>query len=694
MEKADVVLVKDFMSSIYVQAKRLGILCAPPLWLERCFTLRRCVPIAGDLQVGQPKTLSLVGSAGETTCPGQAVSACSDPAKEGDSGTSLLFSGCVICLLYLPEGLRNHAKALAWTCGAYTTLDPLDKGITHVLFANATTESLATVSIQRDDDRVSFLDIQWLEACVRDGRRVRESSYPLQRVHHNPACDSAYTAVSNLRERKLQRGPSRCPSVGAQPLPWESALAPVPLPAPLSPERGPGTAAAAIEGVPQALAHAPEQPFEKFAPETESGVFAGLTLGLHGWPSGDADGRALVSVICGQGGTATSGGSPEQFLEADVCICRRGVRPAASEAASRAQLATAEWVRACVSDGVRHPCSEFPHFEPCAGQLPLPDMGKCLVRITSLEEHGRRKRARLEELAQLLGARVAQKDSKFADITHVVAVVPKLLDRKTFDGAKKRRIPVVEVQWLFDCYSRCKKQPAEPYSIDAHSSDVTDQLSPDHSRASARQFAAAVLAGHDVLISLSALGSDARLPKMAEELGAAPRTWRSAHELREALEACGAWASASAACAGASDANGSDAGSKTNHRVVVLLDEEEARGGNPGAPLAEFIAALPGTARKIFVLPTWLLETFRQRRPLPLEAFAALPARSVEEPSKKRPREDVEATYAWKSAASTLLDDFAKDSKAKAMQSKAQEKEAEGLRLAQELQREPPRLGA
>merc|ERR1719203_903533 len=49
-------------------------------------------------------------------------------------------------------------------------------------------------------------------------------------------------------------------------------------------------------------------------------------------------------------------------------------------------------------------------------------------------------------------------------------------------------------------------------------------------------FPSGILAEHDILISPSALGSDAGLPQMAEELGGTVRAWLSADELASLLE--------------------------------------------------------------------------------------------------------------------------------------------------------------
>lgn len=179
---------------------------------------------------------------------------------------------------------------------------------------------------------------------------------------------------------------------------------------------------------------------------------------------------------------------------------------------------------------------------------------------------------------------------------------------------------------------------------------------------------------------------------MAEELGAEVHTWRHVSELSTALEVNGIM------CQGANNASatqgdGADVGKKftCNRRsVVVLLDAGEARVAS--GPLAACIAAVPPERHDIFALPTWLSETYRQRRPLLLEGFAAL-TMGTEESEPKRQRLD-EAMYAWQPVASTRLIELSEDSRARAIQSQVQEKENEGLRLA-ELRQDPntSRLG-
>jgi len=82
------------------------------------------------------------------------------------------------------------------------------------------------------------------------------------------------------------------------------------------------------------------------------------------------------------------------------------------------------------------------------------------------------------------------------------------------------------------------------------------------------------------------------------------------------------------------------------------------------------------------VLPAWLSEVFKQQRQLPFEAFTAMPAENVDQPSQKRQRTG-EAMYAWQPEASTKLEELAVDSRTKSRQSKANQRVSEGLRIAE-----------
>merc|ERR1719356_1477060 len=94
-------------------------------------------------------------------------------------------------------------------------------------------------------------------------------------------------------------------------------------------------------------------------------------------------------------------------------------------------------------------------------------MAGCSVRITALgaSADSRRQRQRLEELAIVLGAKVAQQSSRWAEITHIVCVMPEHLDRRMYDAACRKKIPVVTVQWLFDCFGMHARQPEDRYSV-------------------------------------------------------------------------------------------------------------------------------------------------------------------------------------------------------------------------------------
>mmetsp|Transcript_64338 Transcript_64338/g.178798 ORF Transcript_64338/g.178798 Transcript_64338/m.178798 type:complete len:941 (-) Transcript_64338:70-2892(-) len=701
MDRAEVLIVRDLLSLLCQEARKIGLRVAPPAWLERCLQLRACVPVSGELEVTAPRSLPLPPVGGPSRCLSASQSAppvpsapselqvaavaagpdmrSEDGVLEGDCGLSLL--GCVLCLLYLPSAqVRDAAKALAWRCGAFTTLDPQDQAITHVLFDVSACKGLVHVSMVVDEDRISFIDLSWLESCVQEGRKVSEHLHPKPKVVFNPTRDTARAAASvapiqptlaivpaasHAGPLPLVVGPFSAAGVGpavgstAQP-----QVQPQPQP---GPER-------AVPGVVRTLSMA------------EGGVFAGIALGLVGWPGGDAEATSLAEMISSQGGTALHGdGTADGALEAqvDVLVCRNFGPP---PFATALPLATQYWVRACVQDGVRHSRTTYPHFEPGPGPLPIREMADCVVRLTALDvtKEGHAQRAYLQECATVLGAKVAKMDGRVGDLTHLVCAVPALLDRKLRESATRKQKTIVTVQWLLDCFRSNARQLEERYCIGAPSRPPP------------------LLAGHDMLISPSALGSDGRLPKMAEELGASVHTWTSASELRTLLERGEASAVVSDANgAGVAEAGATTAtvstGSEANggrRQVIVLLDEEEACGrAGEAAELESCIQLVrPEDRSTVFKQPAWLAETYRQHRRLPPEAFTALPkVAELEASASKKPRVD-EPMYAWQSEASTLLQELAKNSRARELQSKAQKKVSEGLRLAS-LRREPSCVG-
>jgi len=675
LDKAEIVIVTDVSRTLYREARKIGLLAAPPLWLERCLQLRRCMPIAGELEVPQPG----------------AVSSGSPAHVESNSGTTLM--SCVLCLLYIEPGRqRDTAKALAWRCGALSTLDPADKAITHVLF-HALPNTLVYVSVPVDEDRVSFLDVSWLEACL--SKKARESAFTKQRVAYNPSCDTAHAAALG---RSCSRGLGRTLSTTLDEAGTlkrrgsETGLIPImPPPQPVGGAVEPGLSADATAG--GAVGPADTVAATTVKPTVPTGVFAGLVLGLVGWPTFlEAEEQALVQLICSHGGTAVHVlpvcSAPFRSVlseKLDVCVCHGNGQPPfqASEWSSVA-LATAHWVQACVADTILHPRSSFPHFEPGRGPFPLSNMSECTVRITALDSsrESHRQRARLEELIQALGAKVAQQTTRWSETTHVVCVLPALTDSRLAESARKRQIPLVSAQWLFACFNSSGRQPEEQYSVKVDGSQAADGrdyfFNPESAEGATggvaallTSFAATVLANHHICISTSALGSHPKLPQMADELGAARvDTWRSVAELRALLEE-----------------------STTKNplgQMVALLDKEQVCGVDE--ELASFLDALNPESRSIFVLPSWLSETYSQRRRLPLDSFAALPAAGVEtQTSPKKPRlEAPEALYAWQPAESKRLEQLSEEARAREMQSKAQQKVNEGLRLA-ELRREPSR---
>lgn len=668
LNRAEVVIVKDVFAPLYEDARKIGILCAPPLWLDRCFQLRCCLPIRGELEVPSMQSAASV-------MPGTNLGAFGDAAAfQRECNGALL--GCVLCLLYLAPGHdRNYAKALAWKCGAFTTLDPLDRAITHVLFKVTGTVS-QNVSVPVDEDRISFLDIAWLEACVREKRRSPENAHAQQLVNYNPVCDSSHAEV---RGRSIN---SAAASILGQPR-SHSMLEKRPSEATIG-GRIPLADATPLKPATQINA----KPI--VCPATsEKGVFSKKTIGVFSAQTMEdvPKMQSLVEQLCSQGATVVKG-SAEAVVEArpSACVCFDLFAPPQILLQSSLKLKTTSWVNACIADGIAYShTTSFPHFKPCLGALPIQDMSTCAIRLTAVggahdAVQSARKRALLEEVCTLLGARVVDPTAKWGEITHVVCVLPELVDMKMYESAHKKNKHMVTLKWLFDCYEMHARQPEKNYVIKAPRR-IPDSPGLTCNTPIAKQRNFAVLASHHIFISPSSLGSDEKLPRRAEELGAEVHTFRSAEELQTSLSSYGV-----SAAGGESGGSGVDApeGAAAGSNVVVLVEKEEV--DSSMSPLAAYIATLHSSHRGIFVLPSWLAETFSQRRSLPLEAFTALPAPEQDGQAAKRQRTG-EAKYAWQAAASKSLTDLAEASRAEALQSKQQQKVSEGLRLG-DLRRE------
>jgi len=645
VDKCEVLIAKDVFSNMYKEAKKMDLRTASPAWLDACFKHQRCLPILGELEVKAPKRSQM---------------------EEGKSATTL--SDCVICLLYMltPED-RDYAKSLAWKCGAITTLSPFDWAITHVVFKVSSAQARLPVSVTVDPDRTSFVDISWLEACAKSGKRPRVSDYPQQQVVQKPERDTVRMDVYG--ERNLLRKGSSAGAVASVPTVARSLSATsshLSAPSPLL-DRCDSTA----NGV-------PHNEVVHVAAVSKAGVFAGLTLAMVGWDvSVDT---TVIDAISRQGGSVLHGaGAHKAVLESrvSVCVCKDfGAPQFASAPRPTVPLVTPLWVRACVADNIRHLHSSYPHFEPGLGPLPLRDMSACVVRITALQpsSDSKQQRERLQELVEALGARVATPKSTISELTHVVCAEPSRLEKKMWDIATKKQIPIVSAHWLLDSFSINARQPEARYAVSAPTATNSTavvvaalQNAAPTAEASDRAASQSVLAGHKVLISPCALGGHEQLPRMAELLGAAAHTWTSTTELKTLLQQFAA----------------SD--------VVVLVERDEM------PSLAPCLALFgPESRRETFARPTWLLEVSRQRRRLKPADFTTVDKDDVKEvadddedaPPAKKPRQ--ERVYAWQTEGSKQLTALAEESRAHEQQSRAEQKRSEGLRLA-ELRREPSR---
>jgi hypothetical protein len=320
-------------------------------------------------------------------------------------------------------------------------------------------------------------------------------------------------------------------------------------------------------------------------------------------------------------------------------------------------------------------------------------MQGCHVKITGLEvtRDGHAKRLLVQELVALLGATFATADSRKA-WTHVVCVNASRVDEKIFVTARRKQIPVVTLQWIFDSFKANARLPFDSYVVELESlrNAAGAPTEPVHNI----DIAAGVLAGHRILISPYALGSNddgGRLPQLAEELGAVEvQTWRNAKEFEELLR------KAITAAAEAQD------GATDDNAVVIVLEHED-----PEHELVRCNCVNSSCEGTHFVHPSWLLDSFTQRRRMPFDAFeipllpsevatnGCLGGTAVAASPGKRRRVDDGATYAWQSDASTRLNKLAEDSRLKEIQTKAQQKVDTGLRRAAELRCEAgSRLGA
>lgn len=541
-------------------------------------------------------------------------------------GTALL--GVVLCLLYVPVDKRDTIKGVAWRCGAFTTLDPKDRAITHVLF-HPVTPTARDVSVRRDEDRVFFVDVSWLHACAEDGKRLRVERFPQQTVFYNPEKDVDY---ARLKGRSL---------ASVRPLLRRSTSAPD-LPALQN---------SAKLSSPQSV----QSPPTRHVP-LGGGVFNGKVICLVCWPNE----HHLVEKIRMNGGAVLQNGGGE--VQADFCVRPFGAQICACGHQRVEQLRSEPWVEACVADTALLDASAFPHFEPGDAPLPLSGLSGVAVRITCVDDN--RKRPHLERMATLAGAKLLGQGSTMKEMTHMICLRPELLDRKKFEFVKSKGKWILTAQWLMDSVRTRVAQPEQKYVVSVQQCKSASSV-PEQGSTSTRNFATSVLVGYDIFFSLAALGSNARLPQMAEELGAKVQTMQTTEELRAAVPA------------------------SVSSQVVVIVEKEEARAA------ADTLRELRASADKLFVLPSWLLEVFSQRRALPLEAFTALPTPQAEEPAAKRPKTDGtnEAAYVWQHDQTKRLEDLAAASRVRELASKAKERVNEGRRVAT-LRSDPAQKGA
>lgn len=478
---------------------------------------------------------------------------------------------------------------------------------------NVLLDAAVVVSVPTDKE-IYFLDVSWLEACA-SGNKALETDFPRQQVSYNPTCDTIYsTAMGNVRE--ISRGLRRVRSTGADDVADPSltaALAGRPL-------------SRAASDPPPVVPVAPVADIEPhISPPLSEGIFTGLVLGMAGWPH-DKEAQ-IVEQICSNGGSvAHEIGNALMAGKPNMCLCW-GNGPPVFATPAKVPLVTVQWLQACIAEQTLHPSSAFPHFEPGNHPMPLPSMSKFVIRITGLQQDRKssRERWRLEELVQVLGATVAQQNTRRSELTHIVCAEPSLLQSSFAELAAKRQIPLVSVQWLLDSFRLGSLQPEEKYGISGNGINGISSSSDVSASATGGPVACftAVLAKCDILLSKTTLANTPDLQKMAKDLAAASvETWKTADELRNCLQA------------------------RREGQVVIVVDKDEAHRNG-----LESIAANL-SERQSFVQPIWLSETYSQRRRLPVESFGVFVTEDVQEP---RPAQG--ASYAWQPAEMKRLEE-------------------------------------
>ena len=98
-------------------------------------------------------------------------------------------------------------------------------------------------------------------------------------------------------------------------------------------------------------------------------------------------------------------------------------------------------------------------------------MDGSIIKITGLEvtREAHMRRARFQEIVEVLGAQVAQNDSR-RPWTHVVCVNASHLDVKILEKTRRRQIPLVTVQWILDSYMANARLSTDSYAVESMTS--------------------------------------------------------------------------------------------------------------------------------------------------------------------------------------------------------------------------------
>ncbi|OUM64937.1 hypothetical protein PIROE2DRAFT_8159 [Piromyces sp. E2] len=126
----------------------------------------------------------------------------------------------------------------------------------------------------------------------------------------------------------------------------------------------------------------------------------------------------------------------------------------------KAIVVTEHWLERCLTDDILHNPEENPIFIPCTLEMPIEEFKGVVIGISGFNGM---ERAHIAKLVSKLGA--IYSDTLTRKHNFLICNPDKIKESLKYEKALEWNIPVLEINWIYDCFRQERKLPYERYIL-------------------------------------------------------------------------------------------------------------------------------------------------------------------------------------------------------------------------------------